>query len=97
MAHHGPKITIIVKQRQAILDTPSPDQKINCLSNSNTARAQGAEVACCGDGDRIADHRHDVKTAEQTLDVPGVAVGFEPLQDFAKHQIADGNLADPEE
>src|ERR1700722_5670483 len=93
MSRQGLEIFVVVKQWHAVLDAPSADQQVDGLADGDPAPAQGTEITGRRDGDRVADHRHNCKTAQQGLDFLRRPLAVKALQHFAKHQIPDQDLA----
>jgi hypothetical protein len=83
MAHHWPKISVVVKQRYAIFDAPCADQQIDGFAHPDSGAAQIPEITSCSDSDHIAGDRDDCETAQDGLDFPSTPLVWYALQHLA--------------
>lgn len=80
MLGHGPVVTIRMEETALVLDAVSADQKINCLTNGNTAATQGPIVGSRFLRDQLTDHSDYVKLAQRSLHLIDVSLAVASLQ-----------------
>ena len=90
--HHRTKVAVVVQQRQPMLDAPCSDQKVHGLADGNAATPERSKIARGSDGDRRACHWLNLEAAEKAFNLLCRLFIVEPLQHFAKHQVANDDF-----
>jgi hypothetical protein len=97
MARHWPKVSVVVKQRDAIFDAPCADQQIDGFTHGDSDASQIPEIARSSDSDRVTGHRDYCETAQDGLDFSSTRLVWYALQHLAQHQITDADLLNTED
>ena len=84
-----PGAAIIVQQQVATLDAEGADDNIDRLADRAALAAEKAVVRRRFDRQVGLEQRHRLKSPQAALDVAGLSLGPQSLQNLAQDQIAD--------